>query len=155
MFLSVAGVEGAPVPETSETYRNLGASLRRFGDPLVPMRIVNHRDARFRCRLSVKLLTDDQTDPVIAAVEAALRAHFAFAQRDFGQPVSLDELTAVAQAVPGVLAVHATRLYRAGTPPALAPRLFAALPVASLTAPPEAAELLTLSDDPIELEVLP
>jgi hypothetical protein len=37
----------------------------------------------------------------------------------------------------------------------IVPRLFARLPVASLTAVPQAAELLTLANDPVELEVLP
>ena len=45
------------------------------------------------------------------------------------------------------------------TPPLQTPLVFkhlpATLPVATLDAIPEAAELLTLADDPLELEVLP
>jgi hypothetical protein len=153
--LTIAGVDGAAVPASGQTFANLGASLRRFGDPLVPLRIVNHRDARFTCRLAIKVRAGYEIDPVVGAVEAALRDRFAFAQRDFGQAVSVDEVTAVAQGVSGVEAVHATRLHRLDQPPCLEPRLFAALPVGSLNGLPAAAELLTIRDGPIELEVLP
>jgi hypothetical protein len=88
-------------------------------------------------------------------VEAALRQHFGFAQRDFGQNVSVDELAAVAHRVAGVQAVQVSRLYRQGQAAGLVPRLYAALPVASLSGLPQAAELLTLADEPLELEVLP
>ena len=54
----------------------------------------------------------------------------------------------------GVEAVNVLYLYRPdqGATPRLEPRLFAALPHASLTALPEAAELLLLDTGPIELE---
>jgi hypothetical protein len=92
---------------------------------------------------------------VLAAVEAALRAHFAFAERDFGQTVSVDEVAAVAQGVDGVEAAHVIHLYRQGETATLTPRIFARLPVASLTALPLPAELLTLTDDPVELDAMP
>ena len=156
VLLSIAGIDGAPVPESSDTYINLRKALATYGDPLVPLRLLNYRDARFRCRLSVKVDAAFAPEAVLAAVDAALRAAFSFARRAFGQTVSIDEVAAVAQGVAGVVAVHVTRLYRVGqSPTVVVPRLFAALPVASLTAVPPAAELLTLAADPIELEVLP
>lgn len=155
VFLTIAGVDGADVPESSDPYQNLRDALTTHGDPLVPLRMLNYTDARFRCRLSIKVLSEFETDPVLATIEATLREHFGFARRAFGQTVSVDEVAAVAQGVRGVEAVHVTRLYRLGSPPALVPRLFASVPVASLTALPQAAELLTVADAPIELEVLP
>ena len=156
VLLSIAGIDGAPVPESSDTYINLRKALATYGDPLVPLRLLNYRDARFRCRLSVKVDAAFAPDAVLVAVDAALRTAFSFARRAFGQTVSIDEVAAVAQDVAGVIAVHVTRLYRVGqSPTVVVPRLFAALPVASLTAVPPAAELLTLAADPIELEVLP
>ncbi|KAA3653161.1 MAG: putative baseplate assembly protein [Proteobacteria bacterium] len=156
VLLSIAGIDGAPVPESSDTYINLRKALATYGDPLVPLRLLNYRDARFRCRLSVKVDAAFAPDAVLVAVDAALRTAFSFARRAFGQTVSIDEVAAVAQGVAGVVAVHVTRLYRVGqSPTVVVPRLFAALPVASLTAVPPAAELLTLAADPIELEVLP
>jgi hypothetical protein len=61
----------------------------------------------------------------------------------------------VAHGVAGILAVQVSRLYREGQAPGLVPRLHAAVPVASLSGLPQAAELLTLADAPLELEVLP
>ncbi len=155
VFLTIAGVDGAVVPPSGATFASLGAALRNHGDALVPLHLRNHLGVRFRVRLSVKVLASHETDPVLQALEAALRAHFSFARRQFGQTVSVDEVSAVAQAVAGVQAVHVTRLYRVGQVPALVPRLFAALPVASLTGQPLPAELLTLADEPVELEVMP
>lgn len=155
VWLTLAGVDGAELPATGDTLANLRQALVRYGDPLVPLRLVNYADARFRCRLSLKVLAAFEPDPVMARVEAALRDRFGFARRAFGQTVSVDEVAAVAQAVRGVEAVHVTRLHRSGTSPTVVPRLFATLPVASLTKLPQAAELLTLDAAPIELEVLP
>nr|WP_218281457.1 putative baseplate assembly protein [Pseudomonas sp. RW407] len=155
VFLSLAGVDGAAVGEDSSTYGFLRDALLAYGDPLLPLRLASYRDARFRCRLAVKRAPGYEAAPLLTAVEAALREHFGFARRDFGQTVSVDELAAVVQRLPGVLAVQVARLYRQGQPPALKPRLFAELPVPSLSGLPQAAELLTLSDAPMELEVLP
>lgn len=155
VFLTIAGVDGAVVPPSGATFASLGAALRSHGDALVPLHLHNHLGVRFRVRLSVKVLASHETDPVLQALEAALRAHFSFARRQFGQTVSVDEVAAVAQAVAGVQAVHVTRLHRVGQAPGLLPRLFAALPVASLTGQPLPAELLTLADEPVELEVMP
>lgn len=156
VFLTIAGVDGAEVPESSDTFANLSDALATYGDPLVPLRMTNYADARFRCRLSVKVLAAFEIDPVLDEVDTALGEHFGFARRGFGQTVSVDEAAAVAQAVRGVEAVHVTRLHKSGNPPKVVPRLFAALPVPSLTALPQAAQLLTLDDAlPVELEVLP
>uniref|UniRef100_UPI003569FA5A putative baseplate assembly protein n=1 Tax=Neptunomonas sp. TaxID=1971898 RepID=UPI003569FA5A len=157
MFLSIAGVDGAMVPETSETFKNLLGALQTYGDPQIPLRMTNYIDTRFRCRLSIKVQDDYEIETVIDNVGAAIRSHFGFAQRRFGQTVSADEVVAVAQAVHGIVGVHITRLYRAGDPlPAnVIPRLFARLPVASLSSLPLAAELLTVDENAIQLEVLP
>lgn len=155
VFLTVAGVDGAPIPASSDTHSGLLEALSSYGDPLVPVRLVNYIDARFRCRLSIKVHSEHATDKVLTELESALRNHFSFARRQFGQTVSIDEVAATAHSVTGVQAVHVTRLHRQGEPIDVIPRLFARLPVASLTAMPLAAEMLTLADEPIELETLP
>lgn len=155
VFLSIAGVNGAQISDTSKTYASLLDALTTYGDPLVPLRMVNYKPASFRCGLSVKVLADYEIDKVLAAVAAMLREHFNFINRGFGQTVSVDEVAAIAQVVVGVEAVHVTRLHRSDAPVAVTPRIFATVPLASLTLLPQAAELLTLADEPIELEVLP
>ncbi|WP_068827022.1 putative baseplate assembly protein [Pseudomonas sp. BMS12] len=155
VFLSLAGANGAPVSEADATYAALRSALLTYGDPLVPLRMASYGDARFRCRLAVKVLAEYDGERVLGLVESALREHFGFARRDFGQTVSVDELAAVAHRVAGVEAVQVTRLYRQGQPAGLVPRLYATLPVASPSGLPQAAQLLTLSAAPVELEVLP
>ena len=68
---------------------------------------------------------------MLAAVEAALRAHFSFDARDLGQPVQQSDVIAVAQAVAGVVAVDLTRLY-GGTRPVQQTLAVAAGPAAGL-----------------------
>jgi hypothetical protein len=155
VFLTVAGEEGSAVPANGDTFRNLQTALRRHGDPLLPLTLVSYRDARFRTRLAVKVAAEAEPELVLAGVEARLREAFGFEARGFGQGVSVDEVAAVAQAVTGVEAVHVAELHRSDTPvPKFAPRLFAALPVASLGAAPLAAELLTLDAAPLVLETM-
>jgi hypothetical protein len=121
----------------------------------MPIRVVNYCPAEFRTRLSVKVGEAYERDAVLAAVEAAFRDQFTFDRRDFGQGITLDEVAAVAQGVGGVEAAHVVSLYLSGAPPARVPRLTAALPVVSLTEAPVPAELLTLSDAPLELGAMP
>ena len=52
---------------------------------------------------------------VLDAARATLLQAYAFAQRDFGQPVHQGELLSVLQAVPGVVAVFLDQLYLRGT----------------------------------------
>jgi hypothetical protein len=59
---------------------------------------------------------DFDAKTVLAAVEAALRAHFAFDARELGQPVQQSDVIAAAQSVPGVVAVDLTKLYGGTTP---------------------------------------
>lgn len=156
VFITVAGENGAAIEDTGDTYRFLLDSLHRYGDPLMPVRIESFNDKRFRVHLTVKVAADADDSLVLPAVETALRAAFGFAARDFGQGVSVDEVAAVAQAVTGVEAVQVVELHRVDSPsPVFVPRLFAALPVASLTAAPAAAELLLLDATPIQLEPMP
>ncbi len=158
MFVTVAGVGGATVGlSANETGGRLLESLRSYGDPLVPISMQNYRPVRFRTRLLVKVGAEFEHDQVLDALEATLREHFSFARRDFGQGVTLDEVAATAHAVEGVVAAQVGRLYPA-TPGAVAAReqrLSAALPMVSLTSAPTPAELLTLSDAPLELGVMP
>ncbi len=158
VYLTVAGEAGASVSDAIS--RKLLRALHEFGDPLMPLQLVSHRAITFRLRLLVKVAPDAEQVLVLPAVVAALRNAYGFEQRDFGQGVSIDQVAAIAQAVPGVAAVHVAALYpsppASGAPaPSLEPRLFAALPQASLTEVPEPAALLTLDPAPLVLEELP
>ncbi len=90
-----------------------------------------------------------QPEKVTVAVEQMLRTQFSFDARAFGQPVSLSEVIAAMQAVPGVMAVDVDKLYRTEDAAALNLRLVAELPKIGTGGEMVAAELLTLDPAPL------
>jgi predicted phage baseplate assembly protein len=148
IFITVAGPNGAEIKPDSDTYINLLDELRDAGDPFVGLQVKSYRPAHFRFAGKVKVNPDYETDVVLAAVERALREEFSFDVRAFGQPVFLSEVIASVQAVPGVVALDANRLYRTGE--TLETRLLAALPETLTDGSVVAAELLTLDPAPLD-----
>jgi hypothetical protein len=155
VFLTIAGPAGAAIPAYGDTRKSLLGSLRQFGDPLLPLAVETYTQAHFRLRASIKVAGDALAEKTLAVVEAVLRERFGFEQREFGQPVTIDEVYAVIQGVEGVEAVLIEHLYRASPNawPTLEPRLFAALPIAANDAIAP-AELLTLDPGPLQLGVM-
>jgi len=145
VFVTVAGPAGAAIEATGRTHQSLAGALRDFGDPLVGLTVASYRAATFRLSANVKVADDRLADDVLPAVRAALEAAFAFDAREFGQPVSLDEVVAVIHRVVGVVAVDVDALRRTDQPawPAVRARLFARLPVVAGAAVLP-AEILTL-----------
>jgi hypothetical protein len=119
VFLTIAGISGAPLSESSDTYQHLFSALRTYGDPLVSIHLMDYRRAAFRASLAIKVASDRQVEKVLPAVGKELRKKFGFDERDFGQGVSIDEVTAVAHRVDGVEAAKVTRLSRVGSWPAV------------------------------------
>lgn len=154
VFVTVAGPGGAAVPSPGPTHAALVGALRRFGDALLPLRVVSYAPAPFRVRARVKVADDAEPEPVLEAARALLRERFGFAARAFGQTVSVDEVAAVLHEVAGVVAVDVDALNR-GAGPDLQPRLFASVPYASPAGAPAPAELLTLDEAFLELGVMP
>jgi hypothetical protein len=114
--------------------------------------------AYFQVSAKIKLDADyaANSDKVLAAVDATLRAAYSFDARQFGEPVQLSRVIALMQAVAGVVAVDVDALYRTGetvssTPPA---RLLAAFPKAGADGSSTAAELLMLDPRPVNLSVM-
>lgn len=153
VFLTVAGPDGAPV---DARFDDLLGSLRRFGDPHVPVRIKSHRDIKFRVKASVKVDTEFLPPMVLSSVEQRLRDAFSFTRRAFGQPVTVDEVIAVIHGEAGVISVDIDALYRA-EPGVIADwnaRLIASLPGQGSDAEQMAGELLTLDPGHIELSTM-
>jgi predicted phage baseplate assembly protein len=136
VLLTVAGPGGRRVGE--DLRKNLFDALRRAGDPLVPLRVEEHREALFVVSARVEVEADRLPERVLATAEESLRERFGFEARSFGQGVELSEVVATMQNVPGVVAVDVDELYRKDQQRAFRPRLEAAVPSA------EAAELLVL-----------
>ena len=150
VFLTVAAPGGDPVADA--VLEKLAGAIRAAGDPFVALRLQSHRPAAFRTTFKVKVDLAYDRPLVIAALVAALRAHFSFDARAFGQPVALAEVMATLQGVAGIVAVDVDTLVRTdgigGS--GLDQPLPAAVPDLGSLGDAEAAELLTLSSDPIE-----
>ena len=149
VFITVAGPEGAPVAD--DVLDLLTSAIRNAGDPFVPLRIESYRPATFTT--SFKLKFDPLYDKalVTTAVISTLQTHFGFASRAFGQAVGLSELVASIQQVLGIVAVDVDLLRRTDNigGSGLFNPLPASLPQAASLANTLAAELLTLSTNPI------
>jgi hypothetical protein len=154
IFLTIAGYDGTSLPPENEHRRNLAKALRNHGDQLLPLRIETFRPVTFRLTGSVKVADDAAVETVLTACRTALRTAFSFAARDFGQIVSEDEVLAVLQNVPSVVAADLDKLYLTGKPRTLEPRLPAELPDPSSVGGVAAAQILTLDPGPIELGVM-
>jgi predicted phage baseplate assembly protein len=153
--ITIAGPEGTPPLTTaSPTWTNLLAALKASGDPHVTVVLLALQASTFRIGLKVKCDPAYDSKAVLAAVEAALRAHYAFDQRALGQPVQQSDCIAGAQNVPGVVAVDLTRLYGGTQPlpqthPSKQVRLLASrMRVGNGLALP--SELLTLDPGPLD-----
>lgn len=153
--ISVIGQHGAALSPASPAWPHLLAALKNGGDPHVAVRLLAAVRSTFRLGLKVKCAAGHDPGKVLAAVEAALRGSYAFERRDLSQPVQQSEVIAIAQAVPGVVAVGLTRMYGGTQPytqtlPSAQTRLLAArMQVLGGTAQP--AELLTLDPGPFDL----
>jgi hypothetical protein len=109
--ITVAGPANAVILPGSPIWTNLAAAFAANGDPNARVRLLPHRPATFRLGLKVK--RDPAWDPaaVLVAVETALRERFGFEARALGAAVQQSGVIAVAQGVPGVVAVDLDDLY--------------------------------------------
>ena len=146
--VTIAGPGGTPLAATNPVRANLLAALKASGDPHVDVVLLDHQPRSFRLGLKVKRLPDYAIKPVLAKVDAALRARFGFDARALAQPVQQSDLIATVHSVPGVLAVDLDALYL-GTVTGLQTRLLAAQ-MRLVGGVPLAAELLTLASGPLD-----
>jgi len=153
VFLTVAGDDGIQPPDS--TLAKLLNALGQNGDPLVHCATAAYNEASFHLALRIKRDPDHDSKKVLTDVEAALRAAFSFAARDFGQSVSRSEIIAVAQEVAGVVGVDLDSFYR-GSTIALEQRLTPAAATTDAQGNAVAAELLLLDSGPFDyLEEMP
>jgi hypothetical protein len=147
--VTLAPPAGTQLTPTGPVATGLLAALKAGGDPHVAVTLLPHLDSHFQIGMRVRSAEDHESGTVLAAVEGALRSFFSFENRALGQPVHQSEVIAVAQAVPGVVAVDLELLdfTAAGS---LQTRLLAdRMHVAGGAAQP--AELLTLDPGPLAL----
>jgi hypothetical protein len=144
IFLTVAGAGGTTLSTDDQVVQNLQASFQGYGLPHVPVAIVSYVPVLFDIALQV--LIDSPTyvpTIVVPQVWQSLVAAFAFGQLAPAQGVAASQIIAIAQQVPGVVAVNLTALNRSGDTPGLANVLCASGPHPTAS-PPAGAEVLLL-----------
>lgn len=183
VFLTVAGAGGASLTG-SQTLLDLVSALQSYGNPQIAVCALSYYETLFRLKAAIAY--DPAYDPnaVNAAVLAVLTSTYSFANRNFGQGVSSDEIAALIQGVTGVIAVNVTRLRVVATsaagdlgnaafsvsawnnwiaqkvtmkrPNAGLDRICPYVPMAKIGKLPDPAEILVLDPDPkaVQLEVL-
>ncbi len=106
VFLTVAGSGGAALPLGNLTLANLVAALKSYGNPNVVIYAQSFLETTFG--LSAHLCYDPSysAPAVQTAVLQLLRQTYSFASRSFGEGVSGDEVAALIQGVPGIIAVN-------------------------------------------------
>jgi predicted phage baseplate assembly protein len=112
VFVTVAGVDGAALPSASPTRTNLVTSLRNYGNPLVTISVTSYVETLFKFSADVQYDPAYDQPTVQRQVSQTITQTFSFASRSFGQSVSIDEIAATIQGVPGVVAVNVTGLQR-------------------------------------------
>jgi Baseplate J-like protein len=177
VFITVAVAGGAILRRGNPTLANLTAALHAYGNPLMPITATSYVQTLFSFSATLAYNPASDAPTVEAAVRATLSAAFGFSARTFGQSVGIDEISAVIQGVPGIVAANVTGLTRGASsggdpasgaakvksnlvpsfvrlaqPFATSPdRLYPSLPAPNSQALPQPAEILLL--DPVAADV--
>jgi hypothetical protein len=106
VFLTVASSNGAQLLSTSQTYANLIAALTSYGNPNVALSVASYTETTFGLKANVLYDPAFSQPAVQAAIQSLLQSTYSFANRTFGQGVTNDEIAALIQSVPGVIAVN-------------------------------------------------
>jgi len=143
VHITVSAANGNPVP--ADLLTNLLKAIAAASDTITPVDVQAYTPQFFS--VSAKIVMDERyiAAKVIDAVEAALKAAFAFEQRDFGQGVSAAEVISIMQAVPGVVASDLTQLYLASETAGLSQFLRTASATWPLNANIQPAQLLLIN----------
>jgi predicted phage baseplate assembly protein len=109
--LIIAGVSGAIVDASTQTYTSLLTSIDEYKDPEIQVRIDSFTKKTFN--VMGRLIVEKDKDPTLVtqAVIQALQDAFSFDARQFGQPVTRNEVIKSMQDVDGVVAADVDNLY--------------------------------------------
>jgi predicted phage baseplate assembly protein len=102
VHVTVAGPDDDPIDPSGDTFRNLLAALRAFGDPNLPVRLAPRELLLIVIQAGIGLHPDHRFEQVEPAVRAALLDQFGFARRQLGQDVVRSQIQRTIQAVAGV-----------------------------------------------------
>jgi len=115
VHVTIAGENGAEIPEESNLHRKLVRAMDNARDPFQQMKVASYIPLRFNLDAKVKI--DEQQnfkETIQAKIEKALQENFAFEHRSFGQSVTSAEVITVIGNIEGVVAVNLVALYLYG-----------------------------------------
>jgi hypothetical protein len=110
VFITVAGAGGAALAPGNPTLGNLVTALQSYGNSAAAIYALSFLETTFRLSVDISYDPDRDTTAVQASVRSLLTDTYSFSSRTFGQGVSGDEVAALIQGVPGVVAVNVTRV---------------------------------------------
>jgi predicted phage baseplate assembly protein len=110
VFITVAGAGGAALAPGNPTLSNLVTALQSYGNSAAAIYALSFLETSFRLSVDISYDPDRDTTEVQASVRSLLTDTYSFTSRTFGQGVSGDEVAALIQGVPGVVAVNVTRV---------------------------------------------
>ncbi len=102
VHLTIGGTNDITILKTSDLYRNLVESLRKYGDPYQPFVVGLRAKIVITGTARVRVHPDHLWSLVAPKVRAALLDTFSYDRRELGQPVFPAEVIAAIQRVPGV-----------------------------------------------------
>jgi predicted phage baseplate assembly protein len=117
VHLTVAGVGGSAVVPGSALFDNLFRAIEAARLPGPPLTLQSYEPLPVVIDAHVVVDPRFRSEQVLAEVEAALAAAFAFDRRELAEPLYAAQVIPTAQAVRGVVAVDLDRFYVEGTEP--------------------------------------
>jgi predicted phage baseplate assembly protein len=105
VHVTIAGLDDIPIDLDSDLLHNLSAALRKFGDPLTPIRVAPRELLALVLSANVVIDPDYLWDDVADQLRQALVDAFAFEQRDLARSAYLSEAFAAMHAVLGVTSI--------------------------------------------------
>jgi hypothetical protein len=110
VFLTVASSDGAQLLPSSQTFRYLISALQSYGNPNVALYAASYIETTFGLKANILYDARYSQPAVHDAILSLLQSTYCFANRSFGQGVTNDEIAALIQSVPGVVAVNVLNL---------------------------------------------
>jgi len=111
IHLTIAGVDGAVIDAGSLVYTNLINAIQKASIPGVNLIIRSYQPQRFRVKAYLKINPDYIADKVIEAAFSTLKSYYSFENRNFGQAVSLSEVSSILSKTEGVIYVDVETFY--------------------------------------------
>lgn len=154
LFITIAGPNGERPPADGATISYLATSLQRHSDAQTPFTVRAYEPLVFHVKAAVRIAADALAPEVLSRVRSVLLDRFGFDAREFGQPVTQDEVIAAIHSVAGVIAVTLMAFHLDGKKATVDAILWPRLPMAILAQSPQPAQLLTIDAAHIDLGVM-